>query len=448
MPCPTTCNGTTSKSRCTQCLTLCLAGFLLAAGCGPAANEGAWNQWGGPNRDFSVADAQVAPAWPEDGPKKLWSRDLGDGFSTIVTDGATLYTMYRGEDGQESIVALSAANGDTRWEHKYPAPYIEVETDVIDMETGKKKTEPQVTKFGTGPNSTPLLVHGRLYTIGFTGIMHCLDARSGKPLWSHDLYKDLGATYQMFGWATSPIAYGNNVIVLTGGKGHGITAFDQTTGKVAWQATDYASSYSSPILVNVDGEDHLVAYMSTHVLGLCPKTGMLHWSLEHKNQFGSSIATPLWCPNNRLFFVNGGDTAGGRVVKLAKATDGKIGATDMWTNKKVRGGLSNPVRIGEYIYGPNSGGENVKLISAVKIEDGEVAWQERGVPGPKCLNLGERLIVLDDEGHLMLVDANPEGMKVLCKHKLLGEPAWTAPTLVGSRLYLRDRKTIMAVDLS
>lgn len=420
---------------------------VFAAGCAQEVQKNAWTQWGGPHRDFSVPESQVAQSWPEAGPKKLWSRELGDGFSTIVANGNTLYTMYRADEGHDAVIALDASTGNTKWEYKYAAPYLSTETDVVDMETGKKKAEPQVTKFGTGPNSTPLLVNGRLYTIGFTGIMHCLDAASGRSIWSHDLYKELGATYQMFGWATSPIAYGNTVIVLTGGKGHGITAFDQATGKIAWQSTDYDSSYSSPILVNVEGEDHLVAYMSKDIIGVCPKTGKLHWSLEHKNQFGSTIATPIWCTNNRLFFVNGGDTAGGRVVKLSKSADGRIAASDMWTNKKIRGGLANPVRIGEYIYGPNSAGENVKLITAINIENGEVAWQERGVPGPKCLAVGERLVVLDDDGTLMLVDANPQGMKVVSKAKFLESPSWTAPTLVGSRLYLRDRKTIMAVDI-
>ncbi|GMU33947.1 MAG: PQQ-binding-like beta-propeller repeat protein [Planctomycetia bacterium] len=281
--------------------------FLLAAvtlGC----SQGSWTQWGGPNRDFSVGAAPIADKWPEGGPQKLWSRELGDGFSTIVSDGRTLFAMYRGEQDQECIAALDAASGKTLWEHKYAAPFIEFEVDEIDKETGKKRIEKQVTKFGTGPNSTPLLVGGRLFTLGYTGIFTCLDAATGKVNWSHDLYKDMGATYLRFGWATSPLAYGDNVIVLTGGKGHGVTSFKQATG--------------------------------------------------------------------------------------------------------------------------------------------EVAWQDRAAPGPKCINADGRLIVLDDDGNLMLIAANLEGMSVLSQTKLLESPSWTAPTLVGSKLYLRDRKVIMAMDLS
>ena len=393
-----------------------------------------------------MAPAPIANQWPEDGPRKLWSREIGDGFSTIVSDGRMLYTMYRGDDDQEVIAALDSATGETMWAHRYPAPFIEFEVEETHKETGKNRIAKQVTKFGTGPNSTPLLVNGRLFTLGFTGIMKCLEAASGKVLWSHDLYKDMGASYLRFGWATSPLAYGDTVIVLTGGKGQGVTAFKQATGDVAWQSSDLDASYSSPIVANVDGNDHLIAYMSNEIIGLDPTTGEVHWSLEHKNQYGTSIATPMWCPDNLLYFVNGGDEAGGRVVRLS-AKDGKIAPEETWVNRKIRGGLSNPVRIGDYLYGPNSAGENAKLFTGFDLRTGEIAWQERGMPGPKCINAEGLLVVLDDDGNLYLVSADPEGIDVLGKTKLLESPAWTAPTLIGSRLYLRDRKTIMAIDL-
>lgn len=416
---------------------------LMQIGC---AQPTTWTQWGGPNRDFSVGAAPLANQWSEEGPKTIWSREIGDGFSTIVSDGPMLYTMYRGDNDQEVIAALDAASGETIWEQRYPAPFIEFEVDEIDKETGKKRIEKQVTKFGTGPNSTPLLVNGRLFTLGFTGIMKCLDAASGKVLWSHDLYKEMGATYLRFGWATSPLAYGDTVIVLTGGKGHGVTAFKQGTGEVLWQASDLDASYSSPIIANVHGQDHLIAYMSNEIIGLDPKTGDVHWNLVHKNEYGTSIATPMWCPDNLLYFVNGGDEAGGRVVRLS-AKDGKVTPEEVWVNRKIRGGLSNPVRIGDYLYGPNSAGENAKLFAGFDLRTGEIAWQERGMPGPKCINAGGRLVVLDDDGNLYLVSAYAGGMDVLARFRMLESPSWTAPTLIGTRLYLRDRKTIKAIEL-
>ncbi len=404
---------------------------VLAAGCaGPA-----WTQWGGPDRDFRTRADGLAAEWPEDGPNCLWRRELGDGFSTIVTDGRTLYTMYRKDDAREAVVALDAETGQTRWEFVYDAPYIEVDE--------KNK---QTTEFGTGPNATPLLIGNRLYTVGFTSRMHCLDTAGGRVIWSHDLYHDFGGTLLPFGYAASPIAYGNNVVVLVGGEGRGVMALDQATGDVAWQSTDSDCSYSSPILINVDGQNHLVAYMAGEVIGISPDTGEQHWSLRHANQFNTSICTPIWCPDNVLYFVTGGDEAGGRAVRLVK-NGSRIRPEELWHNKRIGGSLNNSVRIGNYLYG--DGGGRVGKLIAFDVRTGEIAWQQRGFPRIKSVYAAgaEKLVLLDEDGHLILASADPGGLDVLARAKLLEKPAWTAPTMVGTRVYLRDRKTIMAVDL-
>lgn len=406
-------------------------------GCVSGCAQSAWPQWGGPNRNFTVASGRLAESWPEGGPKHLWSRALGDGYSTIVSDGTTLYTMYRKDkdDPNEHVIALDAATGATRWEHSYPAPYL-----CIDPNDEDKKQTPQ---FGAGPNGTPVLVSGRLYSIGFTGMMCCLDAATGKPIWSHDLFKEYGATMLVCGYAASPIAYHDTIIALVGGKGHGVMAFDQSTGKVVWQSGDMDCSYSSPVLTSIDGEDHLVAYMSGEVVGLSPKTGEIHWSITHRNPMNSNcICTPIACPNNQVYFVNGGDSAGGKMVRLARK-GGKIQPDEIWGNKKLAGGLTDAVRIGDHFYGGNGRG----FFVGFNAKTGQIAWQERGYPSARAIAADGKLILLDEEGRLSLVTATPGGLVQHGKATLLTKEAWSAPTLIGTKLYLRDRKTIMGVDL-
>jgi len=128
-----------------------------------------WLQWGGPTRNFMSTSKGLAASWPASGPKQLWSRPLGQGHSSILVSGDTLYTMYsQGE--QEVAIALAAKTGKTIWEHKYDAP-----------------TAGMNYKEGLGPHSTPLLVGDRLFTVGAIGKFHALDKKTGKVLWSHDL---------------------------------------------------------------------------------------------------------------------------------------------------------------------------------------------------------------------------------------------------------------------
>jgi outer membrane protein assembly factor BamB len=395
------------------------------------AASAAWPQWGGPDRNFTVTRGESTKLWKPDALKQRWSRPLGDGFSGVITDGKALYTMYRADDEHEGVIAISADTGKTLWEHKYTAPYINIDKD-----------RKQDTQFGKGPNSTPLLHEGRIYTVGYTCILHCLDAKTGKPLWSHDLFKEFDASLPMFGYAASPLACGSNIVLPVGGKGRGLMAFDQETGRVAWQACDADASYSSPILTKVEGRDHLVAYLSQTIFGLDPATGKVHWSLEHKNPSNpNSICSPIACPDDMVYFVNFGETAGGRMIRLV-SKEGTVSSQEVWRNKKLSGGIADAVRIKDRFYGTNGKGILVSFL----LKSGEMDIQERGFPGAKCIAAGDHLIVLDDEGNLMQVAPGDGKLEVVSKHAYLEKPAWTAPTVDGRVLYLRDRKTIMALE--
>lgn len=440
--------------------------LVMPFGCAQSGDTNGWNQWGGPNRDFTAEAADIATSWPDSGPEIVWSRTLGDGYSTIVTDGDTLYTMYRVPSGRppmpsrrgkdeetvkkeraewdalplepasldERVVALDANTGKTKWEHSYPAPYLQA----------REGEEQQTTQFGEGPNGTPLLMDGRLYTVGFTGILHCLDAQTGEVCWRKDLYKDFKGTFLPFGYSASPLAYRNTVIVPVGGTGQGFVAFDLKTGKVAWKGVDIDCSYSSPVLVDVDGTDHLVAYMGTHVVGVCPKSGTVHWKVEHRNQFDTSIITPVAGPDNLLFFVAGGD-AGAKAVRLAKKS-GKITATEVWSTNKIKGGLHNPVRMGKLVYGADGGTADIMI--GFDISSGEIVWKERGYSKVKPVGVGSKLVMLDEDGNLIVGTPTSEGMTKHAQAQLLEGPSWTAPTVVDGNAYLRDRKKIMAVNLA
>lgn len=403
--------------------SLILCGFVV-----DLRSQSDWSQWGGPSRNFTTNSKGLAAAWPSTGPKRLWSRPLGAGHSAILVSGNTLYTMYN-QGEQEVVIALAADTGKTIWEYKYDAP----SPAGMDYE------------FGVGPHSTPLLVGGLLYTVGATGKLFALDKKTGKVAWAHDLWTEYGGTKRGRGYSCSPIAYKNTVILTLGGPGQALIAFNQKDGTVAWKNQTLDMSPSSPIIVNVDGQDQLIAFLGKVVAGIDPNNGNLLWSHPHVTEWGLNISTPIW-GNDNLLFISSAYSGGSRVLKLTQK-DGKTTVEELWFHRRMRLHHSTAIRIGDYIYG-SSGDFGPSFLAAVNVKTGEIAYQDRSFPKSNLLLAERKLIILDEDGNLALATATPTELKVISKVSVMKNLAWTVPTLVGTKLYLRDRHTIMALDLS
>lgn len=405
------------------------AALAFAPARSPAA-EPAWTQWGGPDRNFCLpADPALAPSWPEAGPRQLWRRPLGLGHSAILCEGDRLYTMYRVGD-RELVVALDARSGETVWEYAYDAP---------------AKPDMQLD-FCIGPHSTPLIAGDRIFTVGGTVILNCLDKKSGKVLWSHDLMEKLGSGHGGRGYAPSPIAYGDLVIVNAGGPKSGVVAFRQSSGEIAWQSEPLRPGAPSPIIARIGGEDHLVAALAADRVGLDPRTGATRWKLAVDRQAAAIMSTPVFLPPDRVFFTSayGG---GSYVVRVTRRDDGHYAAEQVWHDKKLKVQHGNVVVLDGHVIG-TSGDFGPAFMMSVRLSDGELAWRERGFPKSTLLKAGSRLIILDEEGVLSLASASGEGLNVISRARVLQDKSWTVPTLAGTRLYLRDLHDIVALDLS
>lgn len=393
-----------------------------------ARAQGEWTQWGGPSRNFITKSKGLASAWPEKGPKRLWSRPLGEGYSAIVADGPALYTAYsQGE--QEVVVALDAATGKTLWEHKYAAPAAGMNYE-----------------YGAGPHATPLVVGDRLFSVGSKGKFFALDKKTGKVLWSHDMWKEYNGAHFDRGYSCSPVAYKDTVIVTLGGRGQALAAFKQSDGSVAWKKQDLDVSPASHLVVSVDGQDQLIAFMGKVIAGLDPSSGELLWTHPHETDWGLNITTPVWGDDN-LLFVSSAYGGGSRVIRLTRdKTSGKTTPSEVWFHRRLRIHHTSAVRIGDHVFG-SSGDFGPSFLAAVDVKTGSVLWQDRSFAKANILYADGKLILLDEDGNLGLATASPAGLKVISKVPLTDGRSWTAPTLVGSRLYVRDRKNIMALDL-
>lgn len=431
-----------------------IAGRLAAAEAARAAEEAAamagpvdpvtpanepvpWLQWGGTERDFRSNATGLANRWAKDGPPKLWDRALGDSYSCILSDGSALYTTYsvRQKDdplkGEEIIVALDANTGKTLWEFKYDAPW----TKDLQME------------FGPGPHSTPLIVGDRLFSIGCTAKLHCLDKKTGKSIWSKDLFTEFKADLLMRGYGSSPLAFGETIVLpVSKEKGHAVMAFKQSDGSVAAHCGDFAPGYASLLAVDAFGTQQFVAFNAKSLTGLDARTGQVLWNVDHPTEWGANICTPVWNAADNTLFISSAYGMGSRGVQLEKSGS-QVTAKELWFNAKMKLQFVNAVRDGDWIYG-TSGDFGPAFLACVNAKTGEFAWRQRGMAAANLVLADGKLIALDEEGTLYLVKADPTKYRLLAKAKgICTKSAWTAPTLVGRTLYVRDRAKIMALNL-
>ena len=403
--------------------------FVATTAQGPA--PAAWPQWGGPDRNFRIPSADIPSAWGEDGPNRLWRRPLGEGYSAILADGDLLFTMYR-EGDNEVVIALDAATGGTRWQHAYHAPLLH--DGYFDV---------WLNSAGPGPYSSPLLADGSVFTIGVNGHLHALDARTGALRWSHNLV-DVFDLDDYNAFASSPIAYGENIIQPLGGSSHGVAAFDRETGTVAWRSPAFDLGPGSPLLIDVDGQSQLVVLGQQEVVGLDPADGRRLWSHPHTNELGLNISLPLWGPGNALFVSSAYD-GGSRMIRLNRGGQ-RTTANEAWFNGRMRVHFGNALRIGNLILG-STGDFGPAFVAALDAETGAEVWRERTFARAHLLDAGGILVIVDEDGEIALASATNDGLQVHARAELLTSNAWTPPTLVGTILYVRDRKDVLALDL-
>ncbi len=398
------------------------------------ALAGDWLQWGGPNGDFTVDAGKLAESWPADGPRLLWTRPLGEGYSSILyqgrSDAGRLFTMYRAGD-DEIVAALDAATGATVWEHR-DAPRL---------------WRDMTHHFGRGPNSTPLVTGGRLIAIGIAGRIRALDPASGELVWQHDLPRELGRRRRMeeYGYSGNPLPYGGHAIVLAGSDRHAVIAFDPEDGSIVWTSEPGSVSYAQATITELAGRDHYV-YFSTHgVVGLDPATGKTLWQAPIEFTNGNHLTPAVKCDDRHLWVGSQFDSGGGRLLEIAGEGD-DLAARQLWLETRLQASHWTMIRRGDFVYG-SIGGNRTSFLAAFRWRTGEIAWRERGFHKAQSLWADGKLLLLDEDGQLALARISPEGLEILASAQVTNSVSWTLPTLAGTTLYLRDQENVLALDL-
>jgi outer membrane protein assembly factor BamB len=391
-----------------------------------------WPQFLGANRDNRSPETGLNLDWKAKPPKVLWKVPLGAGFGSVSVVGDRLFTMaQRGE--RDYVLCFEAGTGKELWKLDAAPGFVD-----------------RWEKQGRGPRATPTYDRGKLYCQFSDGDLLCVDADKGKELWRTNIFKaantrDRNGDNFYWGLAASPLVEGDLVVVQPGGKENAsVLALHKDSGKVAWGAGTDPSGYASPIAVAIDGKRQLVVPTGQSVLGIDPAKGEVLWRYAFGNRFDATCATPLWADG--VLFVSAAYGTGCAALEVARDGE-KWSVKERWRNKELQTIFGTGAVVKGHVYGPH-GDLGPITLRCLDLKTGELKWAERQPARSSLLAVEGHLVCLDERGGLRLVEAKPDGYAVKGELKdVLEYKAWAAPALAGGRLYLRDQKSLVCLDL-
>jgi outer membrane protein assembly factor BamB len=387
-----------------------LIGLGLSAFAQSSAQD--YPQWRGRNRDGS-ASAFIAPkTWPEKLTRR-WKVEVGEGYATPIVVGGKVYVFAR-RNGNETLLALNAANGKIVWQTGYPAPPL-----------AKGSV---AAKHGDGPKATPLFHQGKVYTLGLGGIVSAFDAASGKLVWQ----KPAPPEAPYFGMAVSPLGDKDLVIVHPGSHGP-LTAFDAKSGDVKWTATG-DSAWASPIVVELGGTRQVVSMTQKSAISVAVADGSLLWEHPWKSSGTASTMTPIVYGDTLIIASQKMPVAALRPT----ARDGKWQTEVVWENKEVSLFMSNPVLIGDTLYGMSE--KSSGQFFALDAKTGKTLWlgQPREATNTAIVKAGELLFLLNDNAEMIVARGSRNGFEPLKRYTVADSATWAQPTISGQRIFVKD----------
>ena len=400
-----------------------LTGLLVLALSAPVSNQSStdWPQWRGPNRDGRSAETGLLTEWPSAGPPLAWkAAGAGTGYSSISTSAGKLFTVgSRG--GTEFVHAFDLATGRKLWEAANGAEY------------GNDR--------GNGPRSTPTIDGDRLYIMGASGDLSCLETAAGKRVWSLNVLKEFGGSNPRWGLSESPLVYGDRVLINAGGPGASIVALDKRTGKVIWKSESDGAGYSSAVIQRVGDTEQAVFFTATRALGVDVKDGRLLWQYPRVANRVANIATPVVKDN--FVFLSSDYGTGSALLEL-EPSGGGVTATEVYFTQEMRNHHSSSILVGEHLYGFSSA-----ILTALRFADGVTAWKDRSVGKGSLVFADGHLYLFSENGVVGLAEATPAGYREKGRFSIqqAGLPTWAHPVISGGHLFIRDQDTIYAYDV-
>ena len=378
-----------------------------------------WPGFRGPDRDGVVHGVRISTDWSTSPPVQVWRRPIGPGWSSFAVDGDLLYTQEQRGD-EELVAAYKVSTGEPVWRHRDPVRFYE-------------------SNGGAGPRGTPTVSDGRVYAFGATGILNALDARNGAVIWSRNVAADSHTEVPMWGFTSSPLIVGDEVIVAAEGK---LAAYEIATGTPRWFGPAGGMSYSSPHRVTIDGVTQVLLLSGGNATSVAPADGAVLW--KHAWGEGAIIQPAVTAEGNIL--INSLTSAGGQGIRsLAVAhRDAKWTVAERWTSTGLKPYYNDFVVHKGYAFGFDG-----SILACIDLADGKRVWKGGRYGNGQLVLLADQdvLLVTSEEGEIALVSATPDQFKEIARVPALEGKTWNHPVLVGDILLVRNGEEMAAFKL-
>ncbi len=391
----------------------------VAAASAPLTND--YPQFLGENRNATLHGIRLARDWSIRPPRLVWRQPIGEGWSAFAVAGNSAVTQAQ-EGDTEKIVCYDLKTGKLRWSHGDQARF---------------ETPPA----GIGPRATPTIAGNRVYTLGATGLLNCLDFATGKSIWSTDIVADNKSKIAIWGMSGSPLIVNDLVVVSAGGtEDRSLVAYRKDTGKFIWSGGDDSAGYSSPQLRTLAGMPQILIFNYLSVASHDPGTGRVLWRFAWPDNT-EPVAQPVPLPNDRLL-VSSGYGIGSTLLHIQPGVGDELHAVPIWQSRGLKAKFANVVYKDGYIFGLDDG-----ILVCLDISDGTRTWK-KGRYGHGQMILVENLLLIQAEsGEIFLVEANPTKHVELGSIPALESKTWNNPTLAAPYLLVRNDREAACYEL-
>jgi outer membrane protein assembly factor BamB len=384
----------------------------------PGLTRVEWPGFRGPARDSIIRGVRVNTDWSASPPVEMWRRPIGPGWSSFAVRGDFLFTQeQRGQD--EIVASYRVSTGKLVWAHRDAARFVE-------------------STAGAGPRGTPTLSADRVYTLGATGILNALDADDGAVSWSRNAASDAGVGVPNWGFSSSPLVFGDLVIVAASGT---LIGYDMATGTPRWLARSGGGSYSSPHLVTIDGIPQVLLVTAAGATSIAPRDGERLWDYSWGGTSPTIVQPALTTNGDVLIAVS--SESGTRRIAVARRPAGWT-VEERWTSRGLKPYFNDFV-----VHRGHAFGFDGRILACIDLEDGTRRWKGGRYGNGQLVLLPDQdlLMVLSEEGELALVTAAPDQFTELARFEAIEGKTWNHPVLVGNVLLVRNGEEMAAFRL-